>query len=79
MSFSEMSKQEAIRLIEAKIAGDKPSYSSIVNEAVRIIQEERNKVQRYEQSIKQIIKLVSEHNEELGLDCEKILDQQSWT
>lgn len=39
-----MSKETALRLLEAKIKGDKPSRSRIVSEAARIIREEREKV-----------------------------------
>lgn len=56
MSFSEMSKKEAVQLIEAKIKGEQYCYSSIVNEAVRMIKEERNKVELYEKALKEIAK-----------------------
>lgn len=55
MSFSEMSKNEAVQLIEAKIKGEQNCYSSIVNEAVRMIKEERNKVELYENALLKIV------------------------
>lgn len=55
MAFSKMSKDEAVKLIEAKINGEEQSYSSIVNEAVRMIKEEREKVRKYEKALLEII------------------------
>lgn len=55
MAFSEMSKQEAVRLIEEKIKGEVHCYSSIVNEAVRMIKEERDKVEQYEKALLKIV------------------------
>jgi dsDNA-specific endonuclease/ATPase MutS2 len=40
-----LSKEEAVRLLELKIKGEQHCYSSIVNEAVRMIREERKKVE----------------------------------
>lgn len=54
MAFSEMSKNEAVELLESRIKGEGASYSSIVNEAVRMIKEEREKVSVYEKALMEI-------------------------
>ena len=71
MSFSETSKNEAVQLIEAKINGEQNCYSSIVNEAVRMIKEERNKVQLYEH----VLNLIEEGYRGSGNDLDEILDK----
>lgn len=34
---------------------------------------------KLELALKEILELVKSHNEELGYDCERILDKWSWT